>query len=806
MNDVKKILIAAISVVLVVAIVAGVSIGVLAGTVNGMKDQIADLNQTVEALQSENDAMKAEIAEATANNEKLVTAEDFEAKLAAAIGEQNQTMQALISTAVKNQIEELGVEGLTEAQVKEIINAAVANCITEDEVNELIANSDTGLTEAQVKKLITNANAGYLTYAQIVNLIDDNIYDLRNYLESVIAGVQDGLTTVLYLDAEDAVNGVYVIDDDVVANLASGTSATVYVTGDWSETTLIIDEDISKTFVIWVNADVDKLIVNAGYRININRPVNTVIVNAIGLTITVNANSVIDTLIAEDCGNESTRNNTKVTNNGEIGEFIDNADGYTVTIVGNNPESWTIVDGNVEYAMSDYGATVTISGEGAVADSAFNSDTMLSKVVIEEGITAIGNRSFRNCENLTSVTLPEGLTSIGSGAFMMCPSLTSIVIPEGVTTIGDNAFIESALTSIELPESLVEIGESGIRNTNLTKIVIPEAVTYIGRYAFRDSESLEYVYILCEDAENFTMEQNAFYDVAGDAPATKIFVANEAMKAKIELLIANDTSLDHITVKLIQNVEATPDDISSVLESVDDGAIVNLSSGTFTIPSSAQGKTLTIVGTEDTKIDVTSGLTYVNGSNITFEGVTIQSAPAGAGYSNGLADAEYTVFNNCVINGTLGLDYSCEFNNCEFNIEGNYYNVWTWGAGTAKFTDCTFNCEGKALLVYANVLDNGTTHQTVTITGCTFNDNGDDTVTGKAAIEITNTYTPVRTYDVIITDTEVNGFAQTVPGSGDFNAAYGSVEGSDIGTNVWGNKCKLPNTQINVVIDGEDVY
>ena len=236
------------------------------------------------------------------------------------------------------------------------------------------------------------------------------------------------------------------------------------------------------------------------------------------------------------------------------------------------------------------------------------------------------------------------------------------------------------------------------------------------------------------------------------------------------------------------------------------GGDVVLAAGTYTLPGAAAGKTLTISGTKDTKIDVTSGLSYAVGADVTFEGVTIQSEGEGAGYTNGFADFKYAVFNNCVINGTLGLDFSCEFNNCTFNIEGNYYNVWTWGAGTATFKGCTFNCDGKALLVYANVLDNGTYHQTVKITDCTFNDNGDDTVTGKAAIEISNTYTPVRTYDVIINNTTVNGFAQTVPGAGDFNAAYGSVAGSNIGTNVWGNKCELPNTQINVVIDGVDVY
>ncbi|MBQ8229835.1 MAG: hypothetical protein IJZ32_03975 [Clostridia bacterium] len=239
--------------------------------------------------------------------------------------------------------------------------------------------------------------------------------------------------------------------------------------------------------------------------------------------------------------------------------------------------------------------------------------------------------------------------------------------------------------------------------------------------------------------------------------------------------------------------------ISDVLKSAENGSTIALPEGTFTVGAAA-GKTVTLVGNRDTKIDVTSGLTYVQGSEITFKGLTIQSEPEGAGYTNGLADAKNAVFEDCVINGTLGLDFSCEFKNCEFNITGDYYNVWTWGAGTVSFTECTFNCDGKALLVYANVLDNGTSHQTVNINKCTFNDNGDDTITGKAAIEITDTYPANNiTYDVIINNTTVNGFSVTTQNSTTFG-------GSDLGTNVWGNKNLLTTDDLNVVIDGVDVH
>ena len=180
MNDMKKVLIVAISVVLVIAIAAGVSIGVMANTMNGLKDKVAELDQ---AYASDMAAMKAEIEAAKAANENLVTAADFEAKLAAALGEQNQTMQSLISTAVKNQIEELGTEGLTEAQVQAIIDAAVENCLTEADIDTIIADVDAGLTKDEVKKIVADYTAGTLTYGQIMNLIEDESYSLRKFLE-----------------------------------------------------------------------------------------------------------------------------------------------------------------------------------------------------------------------------------------------------------------------------------------------------------------------------------------------------------------------------------------------------------------------------------------------------------------------------------------------------------------------------------------------------------------------------------------------------------------------------------------------
>ena len=358
-----------------------------------------------------------------------------------------------------------------------------------------------------------------------------------------------------------------------------------------------------------------------------------------------------------------------------------------------------------------------------------------------------------------------------------------------------------------LVEKCTVNSKNGLNFNNSTNVTVDECAVDVKGYAARFGESsggagdAEVYSIKNSSLKTDNSEGDAVIVLRGTADNSTLTIENTTIEGTEQI---NNTATNATVI--IDGV-ATVSSTNALASVIEFGVTkIELSEGTYTIPVEAKNKTLTISGTENTKIDITSSLTYVNGADITFEGVTIQSAPDGAGYNKGFADMKYATFNDCVIDGTIGLDFSCEFNRCTFTIEGNFYNVWTWGAGEATFNECTFKCDGKALLVYANVLDNGTTHQTVNIKGCKFYDLDDTAVEGKAAIEITNTYTPIRTYDVFITNTEVYDFSQTVPGAGDFNAAYGSVEDGNIGTEVWGNKCKLSNEYLNVVIDNVDVY
>ena len=227
-----------------------------------------------------------------------------------------------------------------------------------------------------------------------------------------------------------------------------------------------------------------------------------------------------------------------------------------------------------------------------------------------------------------------------------------------------------------------------------------------------------------------------------------------------------------------------------------DNATIYLTTGKYVIPDAAKGKTVTFIGTgnpEDVEVAVTKvgeggencdfGL---DGSNATFEGITIttnSSTHIGYARCNG-------TYKNCIINGTYTLYGESTFENCVFDVSGDVYNIWTWGAEEIEFTGCTFNSDGKALLLYREA--GGTVN--LTVTDCTFNDRGGLENAMKAAIEIGDSpFEDKPTYNVTVSETSVNGYAI-------------NDEGKDTGTALWGNKNSIPEGRLNVTVDGKDVY
>lgn len=195
---------------------------------------------------------------------------------------------------------------------------------------------------------------------------------------------------------------------------------------------------------------------------------------------------------------------------------------------------------NITWTLDDDG-TLTISGTGEIASTAFCLSSAYKFVIIEDGITGIGTNAFYDCKNLESVVMADTVTSIGEGAFSGCSVLANIEIPENVTNIvcsafdgteyyqneanwtdgilyignyliqadeekipsectvkngtkfiADAAFGEcNGLKSVEIPDSVISIGGSAFYWCfELENVIFGNNVRSIGKLAFEDCTKL----------------------------------------------------------------------------------------------------------------------------------------------------------------------------------------------------------------------------------------------------------------------------------------------------------------------------
>ena len=203
----------------------------------------------------------------------------------------------------------------------------------------------------------------------------------------------------------------------------------------------------------------------------------------------------------------------------------------------------------------------------------------------------------------------------------------------------------------------------------------------------------------------------------------------------------------------------------------------------------AKARNITFVGDGTQTVDVITEaisaeggqLNYQRGSTFTFENVTVQ---AGEGNFDGIVCDEL-VYRNCTIKGKLTLYGKATFINCTFdNTMANQYSIWTWGGTDVTCEGCTFNTNGKAILLYGQATAEKPTN--LVVNNCTFNDRKNGAA-GKAAIEVGNDYN--ATYTLTVNHATVNGFAA----------------GKNTGSTLWANKNSMDAAHLTVTIDGNKV-
>ena len=202
-----------------------------------------------------------------------------------------------------------------------------------------------------------------------------------------------------------------------------------------------------------------------------------------------------------------------------------------------------------------------------------------------------------------------------------------------------------------------------------------------------------------------------------------------------------------------------------------------------------KSRNITFVGDGTQTVDVVKNATgaeggrlnYQRGSSFTFENLIVQ---AGEGTYDGIVCDDMT-YKNCTIKGKLTLYGKATFINCTFeNTMADQYSIWTWGGTDVTFKGCTFNTNGKAILLYGGA--SGSNPTNLVVKNCTFNDRNNGAA-GKAAIEVGNDYN--ATYTLTINNATVNGFA----------------DGKNTGSKLWANKNSMDAAHLSVTIYGKKI-
>lgn len=231
-------------------------------------------------------------------------------------------------------------------------------------------------------------------------------------------------------------------------------------------------------------------------------------------------------------------------------------------------------------------------------------------------------------------------------------------------------------------------------------------------------------------------------------------------------------------------VAATGENVTIELS---DGANVTLDNGVAN--EGDKSRNVTIQGNGTQTVDVITKavgaeggmLNYQRGFTFAFENVKIV---AGEGSFDGIVCSELS-FKDCTITGKLTLYGKATFMGCTFeNTMANQYSIWTWGGTDVTFTGCTFNTNGKAILLYGQATAAKPTN--LIVENCTFNDRNNGSAE-KAAVEIGNDYN--ATYTLTIDNITVDGFA----------------DGKNTGSKYWANKNRMDAEHLSVTIDGKKV-
>lgn len=321
---------------------------------------------------------------------------------------------------------------------------------------------------------------------------------------------------------------------------------------------------------------------------------------------------------------------------------------------------------------------------------------------------------------------------------------------EGITGI-NGSFEKDAAVNISVSNSKFNVQSVGIAvSTGSAQSVatVTNCDITAGQFAVLGSQGAKItikggtytsnVAVFAQDADTtVTIEGGTFKGALNESNSGKIIIKGGTFDNDPSAFVAeghvptnngNGTwTVERVYIQVAPSTEnATAADngvaLGEAINNTTEASYIQLAKGEYKMPSISGSKEVTLVGTKDTVIDLTLGA-YMDSSTVSFEGITIKGS-RGKANGNGSDDAAFytpnVTYTNCTFDGpfAVGRD-GATFINCEFTNLGNDY-VWNMACNTV-FDGCTFNSEGKALLLYSHGSDEGDEMTNVVVKNCKFN-------------------------------------------------------------------------------------
>lgn len=174
----------------------------------------------------------------------------------------------------------------------------------------------------------------------------------------------------------------------------------------------------------------------------------------------------------------------------------------------------TAIGSSAFYKLS-YVTSVYISDDVlSFKDYAFASCYKIQTIELPSNLQYIANYCFEDCKGLTGITIPESVAKLGVCVFTGCTSLSDVQLPSNMDTLPRGFFSEcKSLKKIVLPNSITELCSYCFLNcTNLKEIIFSADLISIGYRSFMGCTSLESIEI--PETVTFISEE-IFYNCSG---------------------------------------------------------------------------------------------------------------------------------------------------------------------------------------------------------------------------------------------------------------------------------------------------